>query len=148
MIKKYSAALIALCIICIVLTGCAESSRVIEIDVDLTALSRIMAEAKFFDIVTNSAEYLGKTIRVSGPYFTLFFNNQIYHYVIIILSDGCCPPDGFEFRLTEGNMALTDHLRQGTMIEITGELGFYMEDNFRFLYLSVSDMDEVIIAEQ
>jgi len=115
-----------------------------DVDVDLTRLSETVAAAEFSNILANSGNYIGQTIRVSGEYFSVYINEfgRLAHYVTVMQGDACCPPEGFEFKLTDERVSDGDFPEQNTMIEVTGVLGRYEELGFAFLFLSV---DEVIV---
>jgi len=151
----------ALCMVFLLASGCADAAGTdddnasanananananVNVDVDFTRLSRIMAEAEFRNVLQNSADYIGKTVRASGEYFSLFINesDRYHHFVTIVDGDAvCCPPEGFEIKLTGDDVSLDDYPEQNTMIEVTGVLGRFEELGQRFLYLAV---DEIII---
>ena len=134
--------------ICVILTGCSEPESVesVDADVDLVVLSDIVAQAQFQNILQNSSDFLGKTVRVRGPLASMFFNNQVYHYIIVIQGDdACCESEGFELKLSEDHMRLNDEIRQGTIIEVTGVLGSYREAGQRYVYLAIDGVEDIKI---
>ena len=115
-----------------------------DIDIDLSELSRIMVQAEFQNIHTNWEENMGKTIRVNGLYYSLFWEQTglHYHYVMVAEGDGCCPRTGFEFKLVGDTVSTDDYPAQDTMIEVTGIISRYEELGVTYLYLAV---DEIVI---
>ncbi|MCL2392413.1 MAG: hypothetical protein FWC66_07380 [Oscillospiraceae bacterium] len=118
-----------------------EVVEIVAVDVDMAAMSSTMAQAKFFSIFTNPMEYLGQTIRASGPYFSFYFDELQNHFVMIVPGDACCRL-GFEFRLPDTYVYPDDFPAQYTPIEITGVLSRYEAHEQGFIYLAV---DEIIL---
>ena len=118
----------------------------VEPDVDFTRFSSTIAEAMFFDILSNSGNYIGNTIKARGEYFSLSIRelSRSFHYVTIVPGDACCPAEGFELKFTDENATDDDFPDENTMIEVVGILGIYEHEELgqRFLYLAV---DEIII---
>jgi hypothetical protein len=114
-----------------------------EVDVDLTVLSSTMAQAEFFNILSNAADYMGKTIRVSGPYYSMYWaeTGRVYHFVMVVEGDECCRM-GMEFVRSGDYVYPDDYPSQYTMVEIVGVLGTYEEQGQSWVYLQV---DEIII---
>ena len=114
-----------------------------DIDIDLSELSRIMVQAEFQNILTNSADNIGKTIRVNGLYYSLFWEqaDRHLHYVMIVDGDECCRM-GFEFMLVGDSVFPDDYPAQYTLIEVTGIFSRYNELGATYLYLAV---DEIVI---
>jgi len=115
-----------------------------DVDIDFTLFSRTIVEAEFQNIIDNSEQYMGKTIRVIGTYFPLFMaeSGTTYHYIIIVAGDECCQL-GFEF-LRDGDYVVPDdYPAQGTLIEIIGVLDRYEEFGTSYIYLAVLEMSIV-----
>ena len=141
--KKY---IIILCVLLLLGTsaaGCSNDakSEKSEVDVDLTGLSQTLIEAQFENIISNSAEFLGKTIRVVGAYFPLYIaeNSTTYHYVIIVFGDECCQL-GFEFKRDGDHVVPDDYPAINELIEVTGVLSRYEEFGTSYLYLAVKEL--------
>jgi len=110
-------------------------------DFDFTALGEIMAEAQYFNILSNAEQNLGSVIRARGAYFSLFLEETglHYHFVTIVPGDACCRL-GFEFRLLEDALFSYDYLEENSVIEVVGVLGKYELFGQIFYYLSVDDV--------
>jgi len=121
--------------------GIEAESEINEVDVDLTSMSQVLIEAQFENIISNSEDFIGKTIRVIGTYFPLYMAeyDTTYHYVIIVYGDDCCQL-GFEFRLDGDHVGPDDYPDLNEMIEVTGVLGRYEEYGTSYLYLAVKEL--------
>ena len=143
--KKRLAILLAICLlnICVLSAGCAEGAGGKEgIDVDFSRMGATVAQAQFNNLLANSGDYIGQTIRASGEFFSLYINefDRYFHFVTVVAGDGCCPPDGFEIQLTGDNVSSDDYPEQYTMIEVIGVLDSYDEHGFAFLYLAIDEI--------
>ena len=108
---------------------------------DLTGLSQTLVEAQYEHILANSADFLGKTIRVIGTYFPLYMAqyDTTYHYVIIVFGDECCQL-GFEFKRDGDYVVPDDYPAMNTLIEVTGVLDRYEERGISYLYIAVTEL--------
>ena len=143
--KRMLTTAIAICLICLLITGCGDAAATEsrdDIDVDFTILSSTIATAKFNDIFTDSSEYLGQTIRVSGAYFYIYLaqTDKVYHFVTVVDGDACCRM-GFEFRLPGITEFPDDYPDAETIIEVIGVLSIYEELDSPFLYLAVEELN-------
>ena len=117
-----------------------------NVDIDLTVLTANMVYAEVYNMMMNPDEYLGKTIKVSGPYFPLYYDvmDNYYHYVMIEDALACCE-NGMEFIWDEGSHVYPDEYpKEDDMIEISGELKCYEEEGYIYYYL---DIDEYTLLE-
>jgi len=138
--------LILLCllfIVCLSVIGCAgESERNdVDFDVDLTSLSSTMVQAEYERIVSNSEDYIGKTIRASGTYRIMANNDtgDFAHYIIIVQGDDCCQM-GFEFK-RDGDFSFPgDYPKPNAVIEITGVLDTHKAFGASYLYIEAHDL--------
>ena len=150
--KHLYASLLPLCLLLMLIPGCSEkdspakAGAVAEnasIDVDLTILSSVMIYAEVSNIMTNPGDYLGKTLRISGPYYTLYYEEtgSLYHYVIIEDVLACCA-QGVEF-LWNGDHAYPDDYPDDLeRIEVIGVFVSYEE--FGQIYYRIV-VDEVAV---
>jgi len=157
--KKYLSALLPLCLLCILATGCAgigtgidksqgnspavgvASPAVGAVDVDLTALGSTMVYAEVYNMMTNPKGYMGKTIKMEGPYNASYFDETglYYHYVIIEDATACCQ-QGLEFIWNGEHTYPDDYPKEQERIEVTGVFGSYDELGKAYYYLSVDDI--------
>jgi len=110
-------------------------------DVDLTILSNTMVFAELSYIMANPDNYIGKTIKVSGPYSSSYYDatNQYYHYVIIQDGAACCQ-QGLEFIWNGEHTYPDDYPKEKTWIEVVGVFGRYEELEQTYNYLAVDDI--------
>jgi len=74
-----------------------------EIDVDLTQMSATMVYAEVFQMTADPQRYVGKTVRVQGQSFSMYYEQtaQTYHSVIVADATACCQ-QGLEYLLPDG----------------------------------------------
>ncbi len=112
-----------------------------NVDVDLTVLSANMVYAEVYNMMMYPDNYLGKTIKVSGPYYPLYYDGtgNYYHYVMIEDALACCQ-NGMEFIWDEGTHTYPDEYpKEDEVIEIVGELKSYKEENYIYYYLDIEE---------
>ena len=112
-----------------------------NVDVDLTVLTANMVYAEVYNMMMNPDSYLGKTIKVSGPYYPLYYDGtgNYYHYVMIEDALACCQ-NGMEFIWDEGTHTYPDEYpKEDDIIEIVGELKSYKEENYIYYYLDIEE---------
>lgn len=112
-----------------------------NVDVDLTVLTPNMVYAEVSNMMMYPDNYLGKTIKVSGPYFPMYYDvtDNYYHYVLIEDALACCQ-NGMEFIWDEGTHTYPDEYpKEDDVIEIVGELKSYKEENYTYYYLDIEE---------
>ena len=139
--KKYMPLFLLLCLTFVKNPAAAAGS----VDVDLTMLSRTMVYAEVFNITTNPKDYMGKTIKIRGPYNAVYYDETglYYHYVIIPDASACCQ-QGLEFIWKGEHTYPNDYPKEKTIIEVVGVFGSYEELGRTYYYLTV---DEVNVLE-
>jgi hypothetical protein len=119
--------------------GDAQAGR--KVDIDLTTMNSTMVYSEVYDIMTRPDAYIGKTIKMSGPYYSSYYDktDMYYHYVIVEDAAACCM-QGLEF-IWEGDHAFPDdYPADATRVEVVGEFGSYDELGETYYYLSVDDI--------
>ena len=147
--QKLLCILLSLILLCALVSGCAdtkapqseEENESSSVDIDLTVLSSTVLSAEIMNIIVNAEDHLGKTIRVKGTYFYLFFEQtgKYYHYVITKEGDECCQ-EGLEFILSGDPVFPDDFPTMKTPIEVEGVFSLYNEQDRRYYYLAVDDI--------
>ena len=156
--KRQLLVLLLLCLIPILSTGCSDTAPeqpVVDdtetfvgppspqkrVDVDLTVLSSTMKYAETINIMTKPDKYLGKTIKISGAYYTSHYEEtgRYYHYIIILDEASCCQT-GLEFVWSGEHAYPEDFPKELAMIEIVGALNEYDEFGKTYYYLAVDDI--------
>ena len=109
-----------------------------SVDIDLTVLSSTMVYAEVYNIMTDPMAYLGRIIKVSGPYLSLYDDQTglCYHYIVIEDASACCT-QGMEFIWNGDHAYPGDYPAEGTRIEVAGVFGVYEEFGEIYYYLTV-----------
>lgn len=116
------------------------------VDIDMTVMPANMVFSQVSHIMMEPDTYLGKTMKVKGPYYALYYENtgNYYHYILITDALACCE-NGIEFIWDEGSHVYPDEYPEDKQeIVITGELKCYEEENYIYYYL---DIDEYMVVE-
>ena len=126
--------------------GCTNSKAGGNVDIDLTALSNTMMYAEVNNIMTSPRDYVGKSIKMSGPYNATYYEQtaEYYHFVIIRDASACCA-SGLEFVWNGKHSYPKDYPKEGEMIEVTGVFGSYEELGQTYHCLLA---DEVVLLNQ
>jgi hypothetical protein len=105
--------------------------------VDLTLLSGTMVYAEVYNIMVYPEDYLGKTIKMSGLYYSSYFEetSRYCHFVLIEDALACCR-QGLEF-IVSGDIA---YPKDQDRIEVTGVFASYVELGETNYRLEVSDI--------
>ncbi|MDR0221261.1 MAG: hypothetical protein LBI54_07660 [Lachnospiraceae bacterium] len=113
----------------------------VPVDVDLTEMSSTMVYAEVYNITNNPANYIGKTIRMSGPYQSSYYDETglYYHYVVVEDAAACCA-QGLEFIWNGEHAFPEDYPQLQAKIEVTGVFGSYDELGITYYYLAVDDI--------
>ena len=127
-------------------TAPEETASEPPVDLDLTQMSATAAYSQIFILCMEPKEYIGKTCRMRGQFFTMVDldeNMEISQYHMgCVLTDGpgCCS-SGVEFVLAGEHKFPDDYPEQGTEITVTGVFGLY-DDQFgnQVIYLSNAEM--------
>lgn len=117
-----------------------------EVDVDLTVLTPNMVYAEVYNMMFSPEDYLGKTIKLQGPYYPLYYEEtgQYYHYILITDAMACCQ-NGMEFIWDEGSHKYPDEYPDKNQeVMIVGTFSSYQEFDYIYYYL---DVDNITIVE-
>ena len=110
-------------------------------DVDLTVLSSTMVYAEVYNIMTNPDNYLGKTIKAKGLYYSVYYEETDAHYHFVLIADAAsCCTQGFEFIWNGSHVYPGDYPEEQAEIEITGVFDSYDELGNTYYYLSVDEL--------
>ena len=106
-----------------------------EVDYDLSAVSNTMMYSQVYDMIYTPDRYLGKTVRVLGP-FDQYTDEETGkpHCVCLIQDATACCTQGIEFELADTN---TDLPPKGGMVLVSGTFDTFM--NGPFLYCVLRD---------
>lgn len=130
--RRLSKFFVILCCAC-VLCGCG-SSNTSDVDLDLTALSSTVQYAEVSNMYNAMDNYIGKTVKMSGPYVQLSSNIATYDSVLFLDATNCCNiPVEFVGDVPEG---VTD----GTFITVTGTFELYEEAGQMYFHIVASEI--------
>ncbi|KAF5041745.1 hypothetical protein DSECCO2_519820 [anaerobic digester metagenome] len=119
-------------------TDIEETKDINDVDVDLTVLSSTMVYSEVYNMMVNPDVYLGKTIKVIGPYYAgqlVYGAEKYYHFVVISDATACCQ-NGIEFIWDDNSHVYPDEYpKDNTVIEITGVFSSYEESGNTYYYL-------------
>ena len=114
-------------------------------DIDLTLLSSTMVYAEVNNMtVTSPEDYLGKTIRLSGSYYSAYYDqtDTVYHFVLIADAASCCQ-QGLEFILEEDYLPPDGYPDDLTEVEIFGTYRRYEELGQVYYYVAAETLVEL-----
>lgn len=118
-----------------------------KVDVDLTKLSDTMIYAEVNHMMNNPEEYEGKTIRIQGNYYSMYYEptEQYYFYVLIADALECCQ-QGIEFVWDNGSHTYpNEYPKEESEVIITGVFETYTEEGDSNLYCHLITDDIVVI---
>jgi len=115
------------------------SAKNANIDVDLTALSSTMVYAEVSNIMSKPNNYLEKTIKLNGLFYSSYYdeNDTMYYFVVITDAASCCP-QGIEF--IWNRKYPEDFPEELSRIEVTGVFKSYNEFGETYYHLMVEDL--------
>lgn len=109
-----------------------------SVDVDLTQMSSIMIYSEVYNMMIKPEDYIGKTIKISGPYYASYGEDtgKYYHYVIISDATACCS-SGLEFIWDDNSHKYPEEYPEDdTEIELVGRFNSYEELGQTYYYLA------------
>lgn len=141
----------------VLLSGCAgnngkPSSRqaMAEADYDLTAMNSDMVYATVYQMMAEPEEYIGKTCRMDGQYYSAWYEptQQYYHYCLIQDAAACCA-QGMEFVWEDGNHSYPgDYPQENAEIIVQGTFETYTEEGDSNLYCRLKDAALEVKSEE
>ena len=106
------------------------------VDCDLTKMGSNMVYATVFQMMMKPNEYVGKTVKMEGTYYSTWYEEtkKQYHYCIIQDALACCA-QGMEFIWGDGNHSYPqEYPNENAQIEVTGVFETYKEKGDENLY--------------
>jgi hypothetical protein len=119
------------------------------IDYDLTNMSSDMVYAIVYQMMVDPDAYIGKTFRMEGMYYAVYYEptGKYYHYCIIQDALACCA-QGMEFVWGDGSHVYPDEYpKENTKIVVQGTFETYREDGDDNLYCRLKDATMEVINE-
>ncbi len=143
--------LVVIVLVMCLLTGCAggtaqanDTAASDGVDIDFTELPSNLVYAEVYNIIERPDDYMGKTFRLTGPYYADFYavTGSTYHFVLIEDALACCQ-QGLEFRLKDGNANPLEYPDEMAQVELTGVWDCYDEEGKTYYYLQVDEIETV-----
>lgn len=140
--KTIAVMLAAMCILGI-FPARAETAAPVDM-VDLTKLSTTMVYAEVYNMLASPKSYVGRTIRMRGPYSVSFYEptGLNYHFVIVEDAAACCQ-QGLEFEWIGEHSYPEDYPEPGAHIEVTGVFEGYEELGQTYYHIVAQEMTVV-----
>lgn len=107
--------------------ACGKSSKVGDVDVDLTTMSSTMVYSYVADMLANPSNYKGQLVRMGGDSNTTHGGT---HSCIVYDALGCCT-EGIEYMLDESE----DYPNDGTGITVVGTFATYTKGDNKYFVL-------------
>ena len=100
-----------------------------EFDIDLTTMSSSIVYATVNDMVTYPDDYVGKTVKMKGPfgYYQDEATGKEYFAAIIVDATACCS-QGIEFETAQALSYPADYPELDSEITVVGVFDYYRED--------------------
>lgn len=117
-------------------------------DYDLTAMGSDMVYATVYEMMRDPASYVGKTIRISGQYYSAFYEPSGRYYQFCIIADalGCCA-QGMEFVWGDGSHVYPDEYPEPmSNVVVTGTFETYREDGEEGLFCHIADAELKVVS--
>lgn len=114
---------------------------------DLTIMNSEMVYAMVYQMMADPNTYLGKTFRIEGTYYAVYYEAtaQYYHYCLIQDALACCA-QGIEFIWGDGSHVYPkDYPDENAKIVVEGTFETYKEDGDDILYCRLKDATMEVI---
>ncbi|MCL1806847.1 MAG: hypothetical protein FWG31_04005 [Oscillospiraceae bacterium] len=135
--KRILSVLVAICLAGSLLSGCSGQGKKPAggVDLDLSILGSVVAYSQLVTILQNSDDYLGKTIKIKGQYYSTYFEQTglIHHFVMVGDEASCCQ-QGLEFIWKGG------YPEEEQTIDITGVLETYEAIGNIYVRLALTEL--------
>lgn len=108
--------------------------------IDLTDMSSTMIYAEVYNMMVSPDAYLGKTIKIEGPYYPSYYEGtgKYYHYVIVEDATACCS-QGLEFSWQGLHLYPEDYPEEGERIILEGVYKSYEEEGKIYYHIVTDD---------
>ena len=124
-----------------------------NVDVDLTVMSSDMVYATVSQILMDPDSYIGKKVKIDGPYYsTLYEDTGVrYHFVIIEDATACCQ-QGMEFIWDDGSHVYPDdYPADETRVSVIGTFETYKDnpdDQYQYCHLVDASLEIIQDTDQ
>lgn len=146
--KKTWALILPLAAVLLLATGCgsspapsAEAEQAAAIPVDLVITEKMFI-AQTNDVYLNANDYIGKTIKYEGMFFSYLYEpTDGMVYTVIRYGPGCCGDDGQAgFEVVWDEESGIQKPNEDDWVEAIGVLEWYEELGFQYLRLNLKSL--------
>ena len=107
-----------------------------KVDIDLTELSSTLVYSEVYNMMSVPEEYIGKTVRMEGDFYTYYAENQNQYYFACIIRDAtACCAQGIEFVLAGDYVYPNDYPEEGSFVRVTGVFDTYVDEPYTYCTL-------------
>ena len=106
-----------------------------KVDIDFTKMNLTMIFAQSYNMILESQDYLGKTVKFEGQLFSEYNENAktTFHAILQYDATACCQA-GFELIFKDGQEVPPD----GSTVEVIGKYSYTDKFGFDYFYLECS----------
>lgn len=119
-----------------------------DIDYDLTSMSSDMVYATVYQMMANPEEYIGKTVKMEGTYYSEYYEPTAKNYFYVIIQDAAaCCAQGLEFIWADGSHVYPDEYpEEESDVVVTGIFETYQEEGDSWQYCRLKDAEMEIVS--
>lgn len=112
------------------------------VDYDLTGMNSDMVYATVYQMMVNPESYIGKTVKMSGPFYPYTNMEGTVYYPACIIEDAlACCAQGMEF-VVPGAEYPEGYPEMGTTITVTGTFETYQESGYLYCHLVGATLED------
>ena len=112
-----------------------------QVDVDLTVLNSTMIYGQVYEMIYNTDEYTGKSVKVKGPFSYYKDPNTGNEYFSVTVSDiSACCSQAVEFVLKGEKKYPDDYPELNTEITVVGNFNCYKEGVYTYCQLTDAEI--------
>jgi len=107
-----------------------------KVDIDLTKLSSTMVYSEVYNMMSMPENYIGKTVRMEGDFYTYYDENQNQYYFACLIRDAtACCAQGIEFVLAGDYTYPDDYPEEGSSVCVSGVFDTYEDGPYTYCTL-------------
>ena len=110
-------------------------------DLDLTKFSSVMVYSGLFNVMSNPAAYVGKSIKLRGQ-FDMYHDEETGkdYYGVAVMDAGACCATGIDFVLKGTYKFPEDYPKIGEMVTVQGKFEMYRDGEEVFCHVVEADI--------
>jgi len=107
-----------------------------KVDIDLTELSSTMVYSEVYNMMSMPENYIGKTVRMEGDFYTYYDENQNQYYFACLIRDAtACCAQGIECVLAGDYTYPDDYPEEGSSVCVSGVFDTYEDGPYTYCTL-------------